>query len=239
MMKSMAGIAAMAVLLACAAATAQPNPALANQKDKNSYALGVNIGTGLKQQGFDISPEMLAKGVADAYSGGKTLMTEQEVRDTLAAVQKEIVAKMQEKQKAAGEKNKTAGDAFLAANKSKEGVKTTASGLQYKVIKAGTGPKPTADDTVTVHYRGTLTDGTEFDSSYSRKEPATFQVKGVIAGWTEILQLMPVGSTYQVVIPSNLAYGERGAGGKIGPNATLIFEVELLSIKPKDAETTK
>ncbi len=236
-MKSMAGIAAMAVLLASAAAVAQQTPALSSQKDKNSYALGVNIGTGLKQQGFEISTEMLAKGVADAYSGGTMLMTEQEVRDTLAAVQKEIVAKMQEKQKEAGDKNKVAGEAFLAANKSKEGVKTTASGLQYKVIKAGTGPKPTADDTVTVHYRGTLIDGSEFDSSYSRKEPATFPVKGVIAGWTEILQLMPVGSTWQVAIPSNLAYAERGAGAKIGPNATLIFEVELLSIKPKDAET--
>lgn len=238
-MKNMAGIAAMAVLLASAVATAQQAPALSSQKDKNSYALGVNIGTGLKQQGFEISTEMLAKGVADAYSGGKMLMTEQEVRDTLAAVQKEIVAKMQAKQKVAGDKNKAEGEAFMAANKSKEGVKTTASGLQYKVIKSGTGPKPTADDTVTVHYRGTLTDGTEFDSSYSRKEPATFPVKGVIAGWTEILQLMPVGSTWQVVIPSNLAYGERGAGAKIGPNATLIFEVELLSIKPKDAETKK
>ncbi|MEW6338196.1 MAG: FKBP-type peptidyl-prolyl cis-trans isomerase [Acidobacteriota bacterium] len=238
-MKRMAGIAALAVLLASAVATAQQTPALSTQKDKNSYALGVNIGTGLKQQGFEISPEMLAKGVADAYSGGKALMTEQEVRDTLAAVQKEIVAKMQEKQKAAGDKNKAAGEAFMAANTSKEGVKTTTSGLQYKVVKAGTGPKPTADDTVSVHYRGTLTDGTEFDSSYSRKEPATFPVKGVIAGWTEILQLMPVGSTWQVVIPANLAYGERGAGGKIGPNATLVFEIELLSIKSKDAEATK
>ena len=130
-----------------------------------------------------------------------------------------------------GEKNKTEGDAFLAANKAKEGVVTLPSGLQYKIITAGTGPKPTLEQTVVCHYRGTLIDGKEFDSSYKRGQPATFPVKGVIKGWTEVLQLMPVGSKWQVFIPSDLAYGERGAGADIGPNATLVFEIELVAIK--------
>jgi FKBP-type peptidyl-prolyl cis-trans isomerase FklB len=158
-------------------------------------------------------------------------MTEQEVNETLTAFQKEMAAQQAERNKILVEKNKKEGEIFLAENKKKEGVVTLPSGLQYKVIKEGTGETPKLTDTVTVNYSGTLIEGTEFDSSYRRGQPATFPVKGVIAGWTEALQLMKVGSKWQLFIPSNLAYGERGAGRDIGPNTTLIFDVELLSIK--------
>jgi FKBP-type peptidyl-prolyl cis-trans isomerase FklB len=154
----------------------------------------------------------------------------------MMSFQTEMRTKQMEKQKVAGEKNRKEAEAFLAENKKKEGVKVTASGLQYKVIKAGTGPMPKADDTVVTHYRGTLTDGTEFDSSYKRNEPATFPVKGVIKGWTEALQMMPVGSKWQLVIPGDLAYGERGSPPKIGPNATLQFDIELIEIKKPETE---
>jgi FKBP-type peptidyl-prolyl cis-trans isomerase FklB len=239
-MRRLAVAVAVTAFLGSLAATAQESkPAtITNPKDKTSYALGVNIGTGLKQQGFDINPAMLAKGLSDAYTGGKILLSEQEVHETLAALQKELVAKVQERQKAEVDKNKKAGDAFLEANKKKPGVKTLPDGLQYKILKEGTGEKPTADDTVTVNYRGSLIDGTEFDSSYARKEPATFKVNGVIKGWTEILQLMPVGSKWEVYIPPALAYGDRGAGNKIGPDSVLVFEIELMSID-KTAGATK
>ena len=158
-------------------------------------------------------------------------MTEQEMKETLAGLQKELMEKQAERAKLLAEKNKKEGEAFLAANKTKEGVKTLPDGLQYKVIKEGTGKTPKADDTVVTNYRGTLIDGTEFDSSYKRGQPATFPVKGVIPGWTEALQLMKEGSKWELFIPSNLAYGERGAGNAIGPNATLVFEIELISVK--------
>ncbi|MGE5172664.1 MAG: FKBP-type peptidyl-prolyl cis-trans isomerase [Betaproteobacteria bacterium] len=209
---------------------------LKTQKDKVSYAIGVDMGNSLKKNSIDVDPELLVKGMRDALSGAKTLMTEQEVRETLVAFQKEFQAKQQEKMKALAEKNKKEGDAFLAENKKKGGVKTLPSGLQYKVIKEGKGASPKETDTVTVHYRGTLIDGTEFDSSYKRNEPATFQVNGVIKGWTEALQLMKEGAKWQLFIPANLAYGERGAGGVIGPNATLIFEVELIKIGAKESK---
>jgi len=216
------------------AAPASTAPAFANQTDKVSYAIGVDIASSFKRQGLEISPAQLAKGLTDAWSGGKTLLTEDEVKATLTAFQNDLRTKMQEKAKAAGDKNKKDGEAFLANNKTQPDVNTTASGLQYKVMKEGTGAKPTAEDTVSVNYKGTLIDGTEFDSSYKRNQPATFPVKGVIPGWTEALQQMTVGSKYQLFIPSNLAYGDRGAGAAIGPNATLIFEVELLSIEKKE-----
>jgi FKBP-type peptidyl-prolyl cis-trans isomerase FklB len=151
----------------------------------------------------------------------------------MAAFQKEMMAKQQELAKKLGEKNKKEGEAFLSENRKKEGIKALPSGLQYKVVKAGTGKKPKSTDTVTTHYRGTLIDGTEFDSSYRRGQPASFPVSGVIAGWTEALQLMEEGAKWQLFIPPNLAYGERGAGSQIGPNATLIFEIELISIQEK------
>jgi FKBP-type peptidyl-prolyl cis-trans isomerase FklB len=220
----------------------QPSPAsqspFKTTKEKASYALGMNVGSSLQRQSVDIDPDIFEKGLKDAMSGGKTLMTEEEARAALMELQTEVRAKQEEKTKLALENNKKEGDAFLGANKSKEGVVTLPSGLQYKILKQGTGPKPTAGDTVECNYRGTLINGTEFDSSYKRGQPATFPVSGVIKGWTEALQLMPVGSKWQLFIPSNLAYGERGTpGGEIGPNATLIFEVELLSIQPKPGET--
>ncbi len=204
---------------------------LKTQKDKLSYAIGMDMGGSLKRNAIEVDIDALVKGLKDALAGGKMLMTEQEQRETLIAFQKEFQAKQQEKMKAEAEKNKKEGEAFLAENKKKPGVKTLPSGLQYKVITEGKGASPKETDTVTVNYRGTLIDGTEFDSSYKRKEPATFPVKGVIKGWTEALQLMKEGAKWQLFIPPNLAYGERGAGGTIGPNATLIFEVELLKIQ--------
>jgi len=207
---------------------------LKTQKDKVSYSIGMDIGTTLKKQELDVDPAILARGIRDSMSGQKPLMTDQEMRDTIAAFQKEMMAKQQEQTKQMGEKNKKQGEAFLAENKKKEGVKTLPSGLQYKVITAGKGKKPKATDTVTTHYRGTLIDGTEFDSSISRGKPASFPVNGVIPGWTEALQLMEEGAKWQLFIPSNLAYGERGTpGGPIGPNATLIFDIELISVQEK------
>jgi FKBP-type peptidyl-prolyl cis-trans isomerase FklB len=207
--------------------------AVTSKKDKLSYSIGMNIGHDLKRQSVDIDPDMLAKGLKDAFSGGQTLMTEDEARQTLADFQKEMVAKQQESMKVTGEKNRKEGEAFLSANKKKSGVKTLPSGLQYKIIQEGKGESPKATDTVTVNYRGTLIDGTEFDSSYKRGQPATFPVNGVIKGWTEALQMMKGGAKWELYIPSDLAYGERGAGNLIGPNAVLIFEVELVSIKQK------
>jgi len=209
-----------------------------SETDKVSYALGMNIaaslGANLKRQNVEINHDVLIQAIKDGLSGGKTLMTEAEAQNTLRQFMSELQQKQEAKMKEAADNNKKEGDAFLAANKTKPGVVTLPSGLQYKIVKEGTGPKPAATDTVTVNYRGTLINGTEFDSSYKRGEPATFPVGGVIKGWTEALQLMPVGSKWELYIPSDLAYGARGAGADIGPNATLVFEVELLSIKGKE-----
>ncbi len=197
------------------------------QLDSVSYGLGVSIGANLKQNALDtVNVVLLSKGMKDFFANKNSMTSEQ----ADVAIRGFIQAK--EKQK--GEGNVKAGEAFLAANKSKPGVITTASGLQYQVIKEGTGAKPTLNDMVTTHYHGTLIDGTVFDSSVDRGQPASFPVSGVIPGWTEALQLMNVGSKWKLFVPSNLAYGERGAGGKIGPNSTLIFEVELLSIDKKE-----
>jgi FKBP-type peptidyl-prolyl cis-trans isomerase FklB len=221
------------------AAASQNNSALPTQKDKVSYAIGMNIGNGLRKQGVDVDPNLLKQGLQDTLSGGKTLLSDDEARATLADFQTEMRKKQQEKMQQAAETNKKDGEAFLAANKAKAGVVTLPSGLQYKVLTAGTGTKPTASDSVVCNYRGTLIDGKEFDSSYKRGQPATFPVSGVIKGWTEALQLMPAGSKWQLVIPPDLAYGERGQGGDIGPDATLVFEVELLSIQSKDKDKDK
>jgi len=224
---------ALSIVLAAGCVNAGDNTALKSEKDKVSYSIGLNIGNNFKSQSVDINPDILAKGVKDALSGSKPLMTETEIQETMAAFQKEMNAKQAERIKALGEKNKKEGETFLAENKKKDGVKTTASGLQYKIIKAGNGAKPKATDTVTVNYRGTLIDGKEFDSSYKRGEPASFPLNGIVPGWTEALQLMPVGSKWQLFLPSGLAYGEHGSGREIGPNATLVFEVELVSINNK------
>jgi FKBP-type peptidyl-prolyl cis-trans isomerase len=172
------------------------------------------------------------QGLQDALADGKVLLTDDEIKTVMTDLQNQVRQKQEEKRLAMAESNKKDGAAFLAANATKEGVVALPSGLQYKVLVAGTGPKPTATDTVVCNYRGTLLDNTEFDSSYKRGQPATFPVSGVIKGWTEALQLMPVGSKWQLFIPADLAYGER-AQGPIGANATLVFEVELLSIQPK------
>ncbi len=198
----------------------------------------MNIGSGvaanLKRQSVEVDWNLLSQGLKDSAEGSKTRLTEEEEKAVLTEVQNEVQKQQQEKMAKAAVTNKTEGDAFLAANKSKEGVVTLPSGLQYKILTAGTGPKPMASDSVVCNYRGTLVNGTEFDSSYKRGQPATFGVSQVIKGWTEALQLMPVGSKWQLFIPSNLAYGERGEPrGGIEPNATLIFEVELLSIQEK------
>jgi FKBP-type peptidyl-prolyl cis-trans isomerase FklB len=222
-------IAVLGILFLVSQVNAEEKLLLKNQKEKVSYIIGMDIGGNLKRQSVDVDPNILAKGVKDALAGGKPLLTEQEIQETMAAFQKEMMAKQSEVAK----KNKAEGEAFLAENKKKEWVKALPSGLQYKVIKAGTGKKPKSTDTVTVHYRGTLIDGTEFDSSYKRGQPVSFPVSGVIPGWTEALQLMGEGAKWQVFIPSNLAYGEKGAGRDIGPNATLIFEIELVSIQEK------
>jgi FKBP-type peptidyl-prolyl cis-trans isomerase len=217
-------------------AKAQTPLVLKTEKEKASYAMGMNFGTGLRKQSVDIDPAILARGLRDAFSNGKTLLTEDQMRAILTQLQNDMRKKQQELAQQLGEANKKEGMAFLEANKTKEGVVTLPSGLQYKVLQEGTGPKPAATDKVVCNYRGTLLDNTEFDSSYKRGQPATFPVNGVIKGWTEALQLMPVGSKWQLFIPAQLAYGDRGAGGQIGPNATLIFEVELLSIQGNDAK---
>ncbi len=213
---------------ASAASPASPGSAqLKDLKDKVSYSIGLNIGFNFKKQNVELNTDALLAGLKDALAGKTPALNENEVKETMTAFSKD----MAEKQKQVGEKSRAEGEKFLAENKKKDGVKTTASGLQYKVLKEGSGATPTATDTVTVNYRGTLIDGTEFDSSYKRGQPATFPVGGVIKGWTEALQLMKKGAKYQLFIPAGLAYGERGAPPDITPNSTLIFEVELMDTK--------
>jgi len=217
--------------------TKSPAPlALTTSQDKFSYALGMNLGTSLHRQAVPVDPNILLRGLKDSLAGGKMLLTEDQAKAALTEVQNEMRKKQQEQMQEAGEMNKKEGEAFLAANKSKDGVVALPSGLQYKILTQGTGPKPAAADTVMCNYRGTLINGTEFDSSYKRGQPATFPISGVIKGWTEALPLMPVGSKWQLFIPSELAYGERAPDPEIGPNSTLIFEVELLSIQAKSDE---
>jgi FKBP-type peptidyl-prolyl cis-trans isomerase FklB len=208
---------------------------LKTDRDKASYAIGMNIGQNLRRQSEMIDAAIVERGMKDALTGGKTLLTEDEAKASLMALQTSLRKKQEEQVQQMAETNKKEGDAFLAENKTKAGVVTLPSGLQYKILTEGTGPKPTATDSVVCDYKGTLLDGTEFDSSAKHGGPATFPVNGVIKGWTEALQLMPVGSKWQLFVPADLAYGQRGAGGGIAPNSTLIFEVELVSIKSNDA----
>ncbi len=206
---------------------------LQTQKEKLSYALGMDLGNQMAKQSVDVDPDVFARGLRDALAGGKTLMTEDDARVLITGLQKELMTKRAAAAKALAEKNSKEGAAFLAENQKKPGVVTMPDGLQYKALTVGTGKKPAADDTVVCNYRGTLIDGKEFDSSYRRNEPATLPLKNVIKGWSEALQMMTEGSKWQIFIPPQLGYGERGAGADIGPNATLVFEVELISIKPK------
>jgi len=218
---------------ATGAKTAAAPPALSTKKEKVSYAIGADLGGKLKSSSIDVDPNVLTRALKDSLTGAKSAMTDDEVRATLSELTKDLQQKQATLNKEKSDKNKKDGEAFLTANKTKEGVVALPSGLQYKILKAGTGPKPTAADTVVCNYKGTLIDGKEFDSSYKRGEPAKFPVGGVIKGWTEALQLMPVGSTWQLFIPSDLAYGDRQAGPDITPGSTLVFEVELMSIQPK------
>jgi FKBP-type peptidyl-prolyl cis-trans isomerase FklB len=206
-------------------------PPLNDAKDKASYSIGINIGQNLKRQGVELNPDAMIAGLKDGLGGKKSALTDDQIKEAMTTLEKD----MEQKQEVAAQKNVAQGEKFLADNKAKPGVKTTASGLQYKVEKEGNGAQPKPSDTVTVNYRGTLIDGTEFDSSYKRGQPATFPVGGVIKGWTEALQLMKVGSKYQLFIPAGLGYGARGAGRDIAPNSTLIFDVELLDVKPTGA----
>jgi FKBP-type peptidyl-prolyl cis-trans isomerase len=207
---------------------------LSNDKDRASYAIGMSIGHNFQQQNLDINLDLVLRGMKDMQPGGAPLLTAPEMQSTLKAFQQEVMAKQMKARQAMAESNKVAGAAFLAANKNNSGVITLPDGLQYQVLTTGTGAVPAATDTVTVNYRGSLLDGTEFDSSYKRGQPASFPVGGVIHGWTEALEKMPVGSKWKLFIPSELAYGEQGNRG-IPPNSTLIFEVELLDTKATPA----
>lgn len=223
------GLGVLAILFSAAQAQVT---SLKDQKEKISYSIGINMGESLKQQiesqNLQIDPQVVAAGVKDALAGGKTLLTEEEVQTVLRGLQKDFM----ERQAQLGAKLKKEGEAFLAANKTKPGVKVLADGLQYQVLTEGKGPKPKATDTVKVNYKGTFIDGTEFDGSEKRGGPITFPVNRVIRGWTEALQMMPVGSKWRLFVPSDLAYGIQGADNLIPPNATLVFEVELVGIEP-------
>ncbi|HVR28322.1 MAG TPA: FKBP-type peptidyl-prolyl cis-trans isomerase [Thermoanaerobaculia bacterium] len=222
------GVAILAAVgVAALRLTAQPAPALDSQQQRVSYAIGLNLGRSLAAQDIEIDFDTLTRGIRDGLAG-TALLDDQQIQQTMEAFEQEMRTRLS----AAGEKNQADGAAYLAENAKRPGVKTTASGLQYEILTAGDGPKPAATDRVRVHYKGTLIDGTEFDSSYGRGEPAVFPANRVIAGWTEALQLMTVGSKWKLYIPPALGYGEQGAaGGAIPPNATLVFEVELLGIE--------
>ena len=210
---------------------AQEKLELKDQKEKESYSLGYQFGHNVKAQGVDIDLDIYTSGIKDALGGKEPQMSQEEIRSTIRGLQQRLQAARQKELKEQAEKNVEEGKKFLAENQKKEGIKTLPSGLQYKVMTEGSGKTPQATDTVTVNYKGTLIDGTEFDSSYKRGQPASFKVNGVIKGWTEALQLMKEGSKWQLFIPHDLAYGERGAGRTIPPGSTLIFEVELISVK--------
>ena len=221
---------AMVLLTTIAASAQDAAPELKTDKDKLSYALGMNLGQNFRKQGLDVDPAMFAKAFAEAFNTGKTAMSDQDMQTVLTAAAADIRKKQAAAQAEKAEQSQKDGEKFLTDNKTKDSVVTLPSGLQYKILKQGTGDKPALEDTVICNYKGTLIDGTEFDASEKHGGPATFPVKGVIAGWTEALQLMPVGSKWQLFVPSSLAYGAQGPPG-IGPNATLIFEVELVSIQ--------
>ncbi|MBA2655515.1 MAG: FKBP-type peptidyl-prolyl cis-trans isomerase [Tatlockia sp.] len=221
---------AMSTTIAASAAATQAT-SLSTDTDKLSYSIGADLGKNFKKQGIDVNPAAMAQGLQDGMSGSQLLLTEQEMKDVLSKFQKDLMAKRTSEFNKKAEDNKAKGEAFLTQNKSKEGVVTLPSGLQYKIIQKGDGALPAKDDTVTVDYTGTLVDGQVFDTTENTGKSATFKVSQVIPGWTEILQMMPAGSTWEVYVPSNLAYGPRSVGGPIGPNETLIFKIHLVSVK--------
>ena len=223
---------ALVTVLACCPCQAQEDQKLDTPNDRINYSLGFQIGGDLKRQQVDINREALLRGIEDAIADSEPLMSQDAMRSTLVELKRKVVEAERQQRAAAAEKNLEKGEAFLVGNSGKEGVVTLPSGLQYRVITPGSGDQPKANDTVTVHYRGTLIDGTGFDSSWSRNQPASFRADRVIAGWREALPMMKEGATWELFIPSRLAYGERGSG-KIPPNSALIFEVKLLSIGDK------
>ena len=230
------GLAVLGMVLLTAQCAQEPSD-LKTEQDKVNYGIGVSVAKNFKQQGVEVDVNLMIKGMKDELSGKKLLMSEDELRKTMIAFQNELRRKQMQEKKLATIDNKKEGDAFLAENQKKEGVVTTPGGVQYKILKAAEGKKPTADDTVEVKYRGTLINGKEFDSSGAQTR--TFKVAEVIPGWREALQLMPVGSKWQLVVPPELAYGERGMGQAIMPNTTLIFEIDLVGIKSAGTEAPK
>jgi FKBP-type peptidyl-prolyl cis-trans isomerase FklB len=227
-------LASAALCLAAFPALAQEAPPLGNDKERTSYAIGIAFGRSLIQQGTnEVNLDLVVRGMSDAFERKKLQLNEAEFRSIYAAFQKQAIGKMSHARQVVALENQQAGQKFLEENKSKPGVVQLPDGLQYKVIKTGTGPTPTDEDTVTANYRGTLVDGTEFDSTFKRNQPATFKMRGTIAGWREALKLMPVGSKWEIYVPAELAYSKQSVGNTIGPNAALIFEIELLSIEKK------
>ncbi len=227
-MKLVAAAMSLAMITAHAATD---KPALTSDLDKLSYSIGSDLGKNFKRQSIDVNPTIMAQGIQDGMSGGTLLLTDKQMKDVLSKFQKDLMAKRTAEFNKKSEENKTKGEAFLSENKGKQGVVTLPDGLQYKIITAGTGEKPSKEDTVTVEYTGRLINGEVFDSTDKSGKPATFKLSQVIPGWTEALQLMPAGSTWEVYVPANLAYGTRSVGGPIGPNEALTFSIHLISVK--------
>lgn len=234
-MTVMLALATAAPLLAQETAAPAGGSKIDSNADRASYGIGLSMGRNFKKQQIPINTDLLIRGLRDALTGAKPALTDAEIDTALAEFEREIGAAQTTRNRNLADKNKQEGAAFLAANAKKPGVKTTRSGLQYQVIKEGNGPIPKATDVVSTHYRGTLLDGTEFDSSYARNKPMSFPVDGVIAGWTEALQLMKVGSKYKLFVPAELAYKDQAMGPDIGPNSTLVFEIELLGIQKPES----
>lgn len=234
MKRKLLAAAVMSLTLSSAMAANESAP-LSTDMDKLSYSIGADFGSNFKKQGIAINPDAMMQGFKDGLDGAPLKLTEQQMKDVMTQFQKDFMAKREAEMAKKAQENKSAGEAFLNQNKGKEGVVSLPSGLQYKIVEAGNGVKPSRDDTVTVEYTGTLINGQVFDSTDKTGKPATFKVSQVIPGWTEVLQLMPSGSTWEVFIPSNLAYGERSVGGPIGPNETLVFKIHLISVKKSGA----
>lgn len=226
-------IGILGMTIPCVAAVADAKMELKTENDKVNYSVGYQIGGDFKRQGIDINSPALVKGIQDALKNAKPVMSEQEMRTTLINLKKKIVVKEQKKKKRLSEQYRSEGKAFLANNAKKDGIRILPSGLQYRILKQGSGKTPTADDSVTVHYRGTLVDGREFDSSLRKKKPVTFAVKGVIPGWTEALQIMKEGAKWELFIPPDLSYGARGPLA----DRTLIFEIDLITVNPNKADS--
>ncbi|MHB8770474.1 MAG: FKBP-type peptidyl-prolyl cis-trans isomerase N-terminal domain-containing protein [Syntrophales bacterium] len=229
-LKAMMALGILLVAVSAIAAEAEYE-AFKTYEEKVSYGLGVDLARTLKRTGVSFDGDILLRGIRDELTGGKLLMSEKELRAIMSTHHGEMERKQEEARKAVAEENRQMGEAFLAENRTQEGVVSLASGLQYKILRQGSGRKPTEADTIECHYRGLLVNGTEFHSTYRSGQPATFKVQGLIPGWAEAVKLMPLGSKWQLFIPPELAYGERGSARHVGPNTTIVLELELLGIK--------